>query len=152
MLETKLAILKKFGEGMWVKDITSLFDMVETTVITIKKDKGCVQLNSRLGCAISSSPGSPNERLISWVHWHRFILMTWGGWRLLRLTNTYLRRRAREAGKEVSQCSCLYVNFIKVGILNIIPNYITKELSYKCKKISQYKNKGTHIFSAIFKV
>ena len=36
---------------MQVKDITSLFDMAKTTVVTIKKDKGCVQLDSSLGSA-----------------------------------------------------------------------------------------------------
>ncbi|MPD00738.1 hypothetical protein E2C01_096232 [Portunus trituberculatus] len=38
-LETKLAILKKFEEGMRVKDIVSLFDMAATTVVTIRKDR-----------------------------------------------------------------------------------------------------------------
>ena len=43
-------MLEKFDEGIRVKDIGSLFDMVGTTVGTIKKDKGCIQLNSILGC------------------------------------------------------------------------------------------------------
>ena len=44
-LETTLAIFKKFNEGMRVKDIACLFDMTATTVVTIKKDKGNVQLD-----------------------------------------------------------------------------------------------------------
>ena len=50
-LQTKLAMLERFNEGMRVKDISSLFDMVGTTVVTTKKDKGCALLDSILGCA-----------------------------------------------------------------------------------------------------
>ena len=47
-LHTKFAMLYKFYEGMRVKDNGSLLDMVRTTVASIKKEKGCLQLDSSL--------------------------------------------------------------------------------------------------------